>query len=403
MEEIQRAVLARYDAIARASRCQPGGESGLGCARLAELVPLFPGEILLDIGSGPGLETIALARLVDPAPAFGLDALPSMVEVASENARRARVANARFLVGPMEAIPLEDSTVDVVVSNCVINLSPDKERVLRECWRVLRPGGRLAVADTVWLSPPPAAVRNDPEAWASCAGGALEVDEYERLLERAGFQEAHVQVLAPGTGPAAPSCCGDSPSACDAGTSEGEAGARPSGDAGGSCCRCCGPEPAGLASALVTARKPGHPHGTPVLREAGEADLALVLRIVRAAGLPRAGVREHLDSFLLACTPDGTVVGVVGLERYPRCALLRSLVVLPSWRGTGVGRRLVEAQLERLARGTPVYLLTTSAARYFASLGFRTVPRSEAPDEIRRSVEFRSACPACAPLMCRTA
>ncbi|MEW6547191.1 MAG: arsenic resistance N-acetyltransferase ArsN2 [Bacillota bacterium] len=396
MEELQRAVLARYDEIARSCEREPGEESGLGCARLAELVQLFPGEVLLDIGSGPGLETIELARLVNPAPAFGLDALPSMVEVAEENARKAGASNARFLVGRMEAIPLEDGCVDVVVSNCVINLSPDKERVMREIWRVLRPGGRVAVADMVWLGPPPALLRTDPEAWACCIGGALEATEYPLLFERVGFTDVRLQIL--GTfDPAGLSSC------CPQGTARGADGLEPSTGpeappATPSCC-CASRQPAALASALVTARKPGPPGGTVEVREARSEDLGLVLRILQAAGLPTAGVSEHLGSFLLACTPEGRVVGVAGLERYSASALLRSLVVLPSWRRQGLGRRLVTAQLSRLAPGTPVYLLTTSAQRYFASLGFQAIPRGEVPPEVKESLEFREACPQSATAM----
>ena len=396
MEEIQRAVLAHYDEIARSCGREPGEESGLGCARLTELVQLYPGEALLDIGSGPGLETIELARLVDPGPAFGLDALPSMVEVAEENAKKAGVSNARFLVGRMEAIPLQDGAVDVVVSNCVINLSPDKERVMREIWRVLRPGGRVAVADMVWLGPPPAWVRSDPEAWTSCIGGALEATEYPPLLERVGFTEVRLRILGTFDPTGVSSCCPED-------TARGKHGLQLStgpevSPARSSCCCFC-PQPAGPASALVTARKPGPPVGTIEVRAARPEDLGIVLRILQAAGLPTASVSEHLGSFLLACTPEGTVVGVVGLERYSASALLRSLVVLPSWRRQGLGRRLVTAQLSRLTPGTFVYLLTTSAQRYFASLGFQAIPREEVPSEVEESLEFREACPQSATAM----
>lgn len=273
MEEMQRSVLARYDEIARSCKKEPGEQSRLGCARLAELVQLFPGEVLLDLGSGPGLETVELARLVDPAPAFGLDALPSMVEVAEQNARKAGASNARFLVGRMEAVPLEDGCVDVVVSNCVINLSPDKKQVMREIWRVLSPGGRVALADAVWLGPPPAWVRSDPEAWASCIGGALEATGYPPLLERIGFTDVRLQIL--GTfDPGGPSSC------CSQGTGRRADGPQPSTEphappAMWSCCCSC-PQPATLASVLVTARKPGSPGGTVEVREARPEDLGLV-------------------------------------------------------------------------------------------------------------------------------
>lgn len=413
--ELQKTILARYDEIARryaqaADRGEQadhtggksasvgrehgpvGGESGLGCAHLWSLVELFPGETLLDLGSGPGLETIALARLVDPARAYGLDALPSMVEVATENARGAGASNVRFLTAPMEAIPLEDASIDVVVSNCVINLSQDKEQVAGEIRRVLRPGGRLAIADMVWLGTPPPGVRNTAEAWACCLGGALEAAQYPGLLERAGFADIHLRILWT-LRPGDMSCCHPAPgpeSCCHPALGQE------------SCCGPSAPAPT-LASALITARKPGAPASSFHIREATPGDFDLALRLLRAARLPTAGVAEHLSSFLLACAPDGNVVGMAGLERYRSSALLRSLVVLPSWRGQGLGRRLVTSQLARLAPGTPVYLLTTNAEAYFRRLGFEAVPREEVRAEVTASAEFQGACPQSATILMRLA
>jgi len=395
---------------------QDTGESGLGCARLETLVPLFPGEALLDIGSGPGLETISLARRVEPARAFGLDPVPRMVQVASENARRSGVANVTFLNGSMEDIPLEDESVDVIVSNCVINLSVDKKRAMSEMMRVLRPGGRVAVADIVWLGTPPVWARASAQAWASCIGGALEADEYPELLAEAGFADARVDILhtldlaslSPCAGPGRArredekhrgeaggkaEAEGD-----DAGKGESQDGSR-DGTSGPPLCCAALPEGLALASALGTARKPGFPDGAVELRRAERADLDLVLRILQAAGLPVAGVEEHFDEFIVACASDGTIVGVAGAERYPSSALLRSVAVLPRWRGLGVGRRLVSSQLARLGRGIPVYLLTTTAEAYFRSLGFQTISRDDVLPEIKRSSEFQGACPQSAVVM----
>ncbi len=263
----------------------PPTESGLGCARLADLVDLFPGETLLDLGSGPGLETIALARLVDPGRAYGLDALPSMVEVATENARRAGVTNVTFVTGTMEAMPLPDESVDVVVSNCVVNLSQDKARVAAEIWRVLRPGGRVAIADMAWLEAPPPRVRDDARAWACCVGGALEVRDYPALMEKAGFADVNVRLLwtlnptgllapapapppdstsAPSDSPTLAPCCGTAPTSC----------CEPASAARAAVGATSPPDRAlpVLGGALVTARKPGTPDtqvpvspGAPVL------------------------------------------------------------------------------------------------------------------------------------------
>ena len=399
---------------------QDAGESGLGCARLESLVPLYPGEVLLDIGSGPGLETISLARRVEPARAFGLDPVPRMVQVASENARRSGVANVTFLNGSMEDIPLEDESVDVIVSNCVINLSVDKKRAMSEMMRVLRPGGRVAVADIVWLGTPPVWARASAQAWASCIGGALEADEYPELLAEAGFTGAKLDILHTFDLVSLSACVGAGTARRGDEKRGGEAGGNAEAEAeaedddlgnGGSRDKsrdgtsgpqlCCSASPEGpaLASALVTARKPGFPDGAVELRRAERADLDLVLRILQAAGLPVAGVEEHFDEFIVACASDGTIVGVAGAERYPSSALLRSVAVLPRWRGLGVGRRLVSSQLARLGRGTPVYLLTTTAEAYFRSLGFQAISRDDVLPEIKQSSEFQGACPQSAVVM----
>lgn len=395
---------------------QDAGESGLGCARLDSLVALYPGEVLLDIGSGPGLETISLARRVDPARAFGLDPVPRMVQVASENARRSGVANVTFLNGSMEDIPLEDESVDVVVSNCVINLSTDKKRAMSEMMRVLRPGGRVAVADIVWLGTPPARVRASAQAWASCIGGALEADEYPELLAEAGFADAMLDILHTFDLASLSACVGPGTAQRedekrgreDGGSAEaedddaGKGGSQDrSGDGTSGPQLCCSAllEGLALASALVTARKPGSPDDGVEIRRAERGDLDLVLRILQAAGLPIAGVEEHFDEFTVACASDGTIVGVAGAERHPSSVLLRSVAVLPRWRGLGVGRRLVSSQLARLGRGTPVYLLTTTAEAYFCSLGFQTISRDDVLPEIKQSSEFQGACPQSAVVM----
>jgi len=392
------------------------GESGLGCARLESVVALYPGEVLLDIGSGPGLETISLARRVDPAWAFGLDPVPRMLKVASDNARKAGVRNASFLKGSVEDIPLADESVDVVVSNCVINLSTDKEQAMREILRVLRPGGRVAVADIVWLGTPSASVRASAQAWASCIGGALEADGYTRLLEEVGFVSARLEILhAVDMAPAPPHgepgmsrrvAGKPQPTACGC-AEAGEDSLRKTGSGHGNAAvpsdleerRIPSPEEPVLASALVTAAKSGFPDGAVEIRKAGGADLDIVIRILQTAGLPVAGVEEHFDEFLVALAPDSTIVGVAGLERYSSSALLRSVAVLPRWRRMNVGRRLVSAQLSKLERGTHVYLLTTTAQWYFHSLGFQKVSESEVLPEVRQSPEFQGACPKSAVLM----
>jgi SAM-dependent methyltransferase len=168
--------------------------ASLGCGNPVALVELHPGETVLDLGSGGGIDVLLSARRVGPqGTAYGLDMTPEMLELARRNASEAGVSNARFLEGTIEQIPLPNETVDVILSNCVINLSTDKDRVLRESLRVLKPGGRLAVSDLVFPEPPPPSLRTSYEAWAGCVAGALTAGEYREKLEAAGFVDVTLE------------------------------------------------------------------------------------------------------------------------------------------------------------------------------------------------------------------
>lgn len=162
--------------------------ASLGCGNPTMMAELQPGETVLDLGSGGGIDVLLSARRVGPAgKAYGLDMTDEMLALARENQRKAGVENAEFLKGEIESIPLPDASVDVVISNCVINLSADKDRVLREIYRVLKPGGRVAIADVVVRGEVPEQIRRSIELWAGCIAGALEEGEYRRKLEAAGF------------------------------------------------------------------------------------------------------------------------------------------------------------------------------------------------------------------------
>ncbi len=169
--------------------------ASLGCGNPTALAELKPGETVLDLGSGGGIDVLLSARRVGPAGfVYGLDMTDEMLAIAEKNRREAGVQNVRFLKGHIEAIPLPDSSVDVLISNCVINLSADKPRVLREAFRVLKPGGRFAVSDVVVQGQVPAELRKSMELWAGCIAGALEEDTYRSLLSEAGFGEVGVEV-----------------------------------------------------------------------------------------------------------------------------------------------------------------------------------------------------------------
>jgi len=163
-------------------------DASLGCGNPTALATLKPGEVVLDLGSGGGIDVLISARRVGPTgKAYGLDMTDEMVALARENQRKSGLANVEFLKGEIEQIPLPDASVDVILSNCVINLSADKDRVLREAFRVLKPGGRFAVSDVVTRGPVPPEVRRDMEMWTGCIAGALEEADYRSKLENAGF------------------------------------------------------------------------------------------------------------------------------------------------------------------------------------------------------------------------
>ena len=170
--------------------------ASLGCGNPVAIAALREGETVLDLGSGGGIDVLLSARRVGPAgKAYGLDMTDEMLELARENARKAGVTNVEFLKGEMEDMPLPDASVDVIISNCVVNLSPDKDAVLREAQRVLKPGGRFAVADIVTRGKMPATLKRSLELWAGCVAGALSEDEYRAKLSAAGFGDIEVEAV----------------------------------------------------------------------------------------------------------------------------------------------------------------------------------------------------------------
>ena len=169
--------------------------ASLGCGNPTALARLSPGEIVLDLGSGGGIDVLLSARRVGPTgKAYGLDMTDEMLALAEENRLRAGASNVEFLKGEIEHIPLPDESVDVIISNCVINLSGDKRRVISEAFRVLKPGGRFAVSDVVVRGPVPPAVRRNMELWIGCVAGALQESEYRRHLVEAGFEDVELEI-----------------------------------------------------------------------------------------------------------------------------------------------------------------------------------------------------------------
>jgi SAM-dependent methyltransferase len=169
--------------------------ASLGCGNPTALAELAPGETVLDLGSGGGIDVLLSARRVGPTgKVYGLDMTDEMLALAEENRRKSGLSNVEFLKGDIEHIPLPDNSVDVIISNCVINLAADKDAVLREAFRVLKPGGRFAVSDVVVRGEVPQAVRRSMELWVGCIAGALSEGDYRSMLARAGFGDIGIEV-----------------------------------------------------------------------------------------------------------------------------------------------------------------------------------------------------------------
>src|SRR5438270_4055037 len=235
MSDIQEAVRSRYAGAAKriavlnaddaAACCEDGSGCGCGCDysadELAEvglsegvsrgcgnptlLARLEPGQVVLDLGSGAGLDVLLSARRVAPGGhAYGVDMTDEMLAVANQNRERAGISNATFLKGTIETIPLPDSSIDVVISNCVINLAEDKGAVIKEAYRVLKPGGLFAVADMVEVETLDTAVKSQLDAWARCISGTIPIDQYRQELVSGGFEDPEFEVHSTQTMPGVP-------------------------------------------------------------------------------------------------------------------------------------------------------------------------------------------------------
>src|SRR3979490_801302 len=183
-----------YSDAEKAALPEKAVAASLGCGNPTALAQLQPGEIVLDLGSGGGIDVILSAKRVGPTgKAYGLDLSDEMLALARENQKRAGIDNVEFLKGVIESVPLSDNSVDVIISNCVINLSGDKDRVLREAFRVLKPGGRFAISDVVVRGEVPVEVRRSMLLWVGCIAGALQDSDYIAKLGAAGFTEIEIE------------------------------------------------------------------------------------------------------------------------------------------------------------------------------------------------------------------
>jgi len=356
-------------------------QNSFGCGNPLAFAGVQPGQVVLDIGSGAGIDCLIAAEKVGPTGrVIGLDMTPEMIERGRGNAREAGALNVEFRLGEAEKMPVEDASVDWLISNCVINLSPDKPAVFREVARVLKPGGRISISDIV-AEDLPAAIRGSRDAWTGCLAGAISETEYIQGLEAAGLRGVRAT----------------SRLVYEAGQLEGLFGDSTCGPTAGTC-GDVGALAVATAGKIWSARFDGvKPYpatvaGAVSVGPVKEGDLPAIQALLADADLP-ADVGAHLRDFLVARHGE-RVVGCVGMEIHGQDALFRSLALAPAYRGLDFGRRLYEA-LASHARAKGVaraYLLTNSIEDLAGTWGFRNIDRTGVPKAIRETSEFRGAC-----------
>lgn len=351
-------------------------QASLGCGNPTALSDLHAGETVLDLGSGAGLDVLLSARRVGPyGKAFGLDMTDEMLAAANANKAKAGAKNVEFLKGHIEDIPLPEGEVDVVISNCVINLSTDKQKVFSEIHRVLKPGGRMAVSDIVLTKPLPEKLRQNVLAWAGCIAGSLEISEYKTKLAQAGFGDIEIQVTREYDldDPFLRGMLSD--------FTQREIN------------ECNG----AVVSAFIRAKKPAHllvSEQEFTVTLAGQADFAQIHELLQQNGLPTAGVDPVTGKYYVAKSTE--LIGVVGTECYGASAMLRSLAVKPQCKKSGVAKALISKALDILKSDaiTDVYVITNTAEKYLNRFGFVKVDRSEVPATVLNTSALGDACPA---------
>jgi SAM-dependent methyltransferase/N-acetylglutamate synthase-like GNAT family acetyltransferase len=373
--------LAGYQREVLTSIPTAAAEKSFGCGDPLAFAEVQAGQTVLDIGSGAGIDCFIASQKVGPAgKVIGLDMTPAMLETARRNAQQGGYTNVEFRQGEAENMPVADGSVDWVISNCVINLSPAKEKVFAEINRVLKPGGRVSISDIV-ADALPDFVRQDQLAYCGCIGGAIPEADYLSLLAQAGLADVHVETRL------------DYSPEQIRGLILADAQLQ---KIYGAIVEA-NPQILAqikIASIKVAGRKPvAHEKEVTRVEPAQAPDLPAIEQLLQRSNLPVDGIQKILDSTLVA-RQNGSLVGVIGLERYADAGLVRSFAVAQGWRGQGVGRDLGNALLQRAtAAGVKkVYLLTNTIHDLAAKHGFREIPREAVPAAVRESVEFRLNC-----------
>lgn len=354
-------------------------EKSFGCGDPLAFSEVKAGETVLDIGSGAGIDCFIAAQKVGPTgKVIGIDMTPAMLEAARRNAAQGGYTNVEFRQGDAESIPAADNSVDWVISNCVINLSPDKAKVFSEIQRVLKPGGRISISDIV-ADALPDFIKNDSASYCGCVGGAIPTADYLRMLTQAGLADVRVETrLDYDTDMVRGFVLGDE-----------------------SLQNVYGPtieanpqilEQVKIASTKVVGRKPLADEQPKVtLREATQKDYDVIVNLLQANNLPEVGLSNALANAVVA-EHNNHLIGVFALERFGNDGLLRSFAVASGWRGRKIGKLLWQALFERAQKSgvKTFYLLTTTIAGMAAAAGFQEIARDDVPPAVRTSAEFTS-------------
>lgn len=370
--------LAGYDATTLSTLPEAAVEKSFGCGDPLQFAGVLPGQTVLDIGSGAGIDCFIASQKVGPTgKVIGLDMTPAMLETARRNAQQGGYTNVEFRRGDAESMPVEDNSVDWVISNCVINLAPDKQKVFAEINRVLKPGGRISISDIV-ADALPEIVRRDSLAYCGCVGGAITTEEFLTWLTQAGAVDVQVEHRLDYESSQIAAMIKDSPELQKKYGTLVEQSEELLNQVK-------------IASIKVVGRKPELSEKSVYQIEMmSNRHLSQVQRLVGENNLPLEGLRESLDDAFVA-VQNGVAIAAITLERYGQAGLLRSFVVARGWRGRGLGKALGGALLKHAAvTGIhEVYLLTTSIKDMAAHFGFQLIERAEVPPAVRESVEFR--------------